>query len=773
MSHLKRKLIALLIIASMAAGLAGCTVKASRAASFSVKNSELYVGSGATSLHTMSAVPENTVSSSGFTSMSFEPSSAAVCITELTEGNVWSVLPLFENGAASAFDVVLRNSDGVYRLNSQDNSVAFGSYEYEIKENGVSVEYLIADRVENSSGSVSAVRDGAALKITVEYVLTDGDLRVSVDCADIELSPDTVLQSISLMPYFGAAGGDVTASEAILGKDMLASAQANAGMAAVTEASAESAETAENGTQNGEAENGGGEETETQSAESEDGSRDFLLVPDGCGAVMYTDTADENTAELSFDVYGEGDDAAAIPVFGIKKGSGAFVAIIDDGAAIAEIKARRAENDPFEAAAVYPSFTVTEHSEDGGRYLYAQPYDGVISVCYRFMSGSEANYISMAAVCREELIRNGTLSSKTVGSDEYPLNVSVTVSVDGTSKRTVSTFEDVEDLLLLLKSKGVENVEVILNGMFSGGLVTDGDGELRVLRSAGGTSGLQKLCDYADMQKFKVYAGVTLIKSGGVKSGRAATALSGKELSSSVKNMLAPDIGEAFYPAKLIASSDIEKKTVALMSNAERLPAAGLCILDGDLGTYSDASGGENSDTVSHKIAKNVSAFSTRKELAVSGVSFNMIKNASLVTDVPLVTSKAQSDAYRAVPLIPAVLHSTVRYAGTPVNSGTAAQLSLLKCVEYGAQPQYLWVFDESSHYFCAQTFNEAVDFVLRASEELGDLSSCRITEHGEVEDGVFFTGYDNGAFVYVNYNNYSVNIGDIAVLPYDYIRIN
>ena len=61
----------------------------------------------------------------------------------------------------------------------------------------------------------------------------------------------------------------------------------------------------------------------------------------------------------------------------------------------------------------------------------------------------------------------------------------------------------------------------------------------------------------------------------------------------------------------------------------------------------------------------------------------------------------------------------------------------------------------------------------MRASDELGELGQCRIVSHSETESNVFCTGYDNGALVYVNYNNYSVNIGDISVLPYDYIRIN
>ncbi len=778
--RIKQKIIALLTVAAVLLGTAGCFDKKSSLAFFSIKGSVENAGSVSSSFHSLSSVPEINIAASGFTAMSFEPSSAAVCISEFAEDCVWSVLPFFENGAASALDVVLRTPDGVYYLNSQDNSIAYGSYNYELTENGVSVAYLIADCAENTSGKISSVSEGAAVKITMSYVFSNGDLRVSIDCANIEISPNAVLESISLMPYFGAVKNDAESANAQLKNAVLSSVRESFDVA--DEQHSKTAE-AENETE-AEADvdtDVDNEKQEDNAVAADDGvlsksistSPDYLLVPDGCGAIMYTDTADENTSELTFDVYGSSENSAAIPVFGIKKGGSAFAAVIDDGAAIADIKARRAEKDSFGAATVYPIFTVTEHVEDNGKYVYSQSYNGKISVCYRFACGDGVDYISMASLCREELIRNGALSSNTVDSDEYPLNISVAISVDGTSKRTVSTFEDAEDLLQLLKAKGVDSVEMVLKGMFSGGFVCSGGDKLHVLRSAGGTSGLQRLYEYAEKQKFKVYAGVTLIKSGGVKSNDFAKDLYGNDITSTVKNPLFPEIGQKEYNVNVIAAENIEKNTISLMSSAERLPITGLCILDGDIGTYSDSSSGLNADAVSSMIAKNVSAFSARKELAVSGVSFNTLVNAAILTDMPLTVQNAESDAYKAVPLIPAVIHSTVRYSGTPVNSETAAQLNLLKCVEYGAQPQYLWVFDEISHYYYEQTFNEAVAFVLRASDELGNLSKCRIVSHCEIEDNVFCTGFDNGAHVYVNYNNYSVLIGDIAVLPYDYIRIN
>lgn len=768
MSRIVKKIVAVFLVAAVLVACASCFEKAVSVFSMSLKSADKHIGSGNTDFHTLTVLPENTVTTSGFVALSFEPSSATVCVTELTEGNVWSVLPLFSNGAASAFDIVLRTADGVYCLNSQDNSVAYGSYEYKLRDNGVTVEYFVADRAENATGRVSAVSNGVAVKLSVDYILSGGDLRVSIDCSKIELSDGAVLESLALLPYFGAIKKNGDVENTALAQAVLSSAKELAGID-------EKAQTTESDTKSNASDV---EETETASDGSEKNkdeseSNDFILVPDGSGAVMLTGKEDEATSELTFDVYGRDENRARIPVFGIKNGNGAFAAIIGDGAANAEIKARRAEKDAFDAATVYPVFTVTDSSEDGGKFIYADSYKGMLSVCYRFMSGSEANYISMASACREELIRNGTLSSKTLDSNDYPLNIAVTASVDGSSKQTVSTFEEVEDMLQLLKAKGVENVTLVLNGIFSGGLVrTDGEA-LRVLRSAGGTSGLQRLYDYAAKQKFGVFAGVTLVKADGISGGNAAKGLNGKALSSSVKNSLAPYVGQASYSVELISADKIEKSTVTLMTDAEKLPISGLCLLDGDIGSYADYGSWASSTAVSELLSKNISAFSTRKKLALADACFNTIKNASLVTELPLCSANKENDAYVSVPLIPAVLHSTVIYSGTPVNSGSAAQLELLKCVEYGAQPYYHWVFDSGSHYYYEQTFNDAVSFVVKAAQELGDLGMCRITSHSEIEDNVFCTGYDNGALVYVNYNNYSVNIGDISVLPYDYIRIN
>ena len=97
----------------------------------------------------------------------------------------------------------------------------------------------------------------------------------------------------------------------------------------------------------------------------------------------------------------------------------------------------------------------------------------------------------------------------------------------------------------------------------------------------------------------------------------------------------------------------------------------------------------------------------------------------------------------------------------------------MLKCVEYGGVPYFKWVMSMKSHLYYGLNLADNVDFVIRVEKELGSLSGERISGHKMVEKGLYMTEFDSGSFIYVNYNNYSVTIGNISVPAYDFIRIN
>ena len=228
---------------------------------------------------------------------------------------------------------------------------------------------------------------------------------------------------------------------------------------------------------------------------------DYLLVPDGSGAIIRTSIYDESFESLSFAVYGSdpslcGSDEATpaiIPAFGIKHGGSAFVSLIQKGDAVATVHADKATN-ISEYNRVYPSFDITPVKyEDETLYISNTASVDELSLCYRFLTGQNATYAGLASACREQLIRNSVLSTKTVQVGDYlPFCLTLTGAVRrsfGPFSRlsALTTFEQAQDMLVRMKNKGINNVFVRYTGIFSGGTDSEDITHSSLLRRLGGS----------------------------------------------------------------------------------------------------------------------------------------------------------------------------------------------------------------------------------------------------------------------------------------------
>ena len=156
-----------------------------------------------------------------------------------------------------------------------------------------------------------------------------------------------------------------------------------------------------------------------------------------------------------------------------------------------------------------------------------------------------------------------------------------------------------------------------------------------------------------------------------------------------------------------------------------------------------------------------------------SGGALSRLSRTSLVANVPLYPRNEESDAYEGVPFLPAVLHGCVTFSGEPAKAGEVVMLRLLKSVEYGASPAVQWVFRAGTEYSYENNLTQVSDFCVAAAENLGDLSDKPIEAHERIVSGVYKTTFAGGIIIYVNYNNYSVNVGNVSIPPYDYLRLN
>ncbi len=753
----------ILVIAVFAGALCSCTMRRTDSVVSAVNNNMNPGAAAAGALHNILPEDLSRIASSGLIELYFDKRTCSVSVYDTSAARYWTALPAFTNESAAMLSAVVLSNNGRYYLNSQDASVAFGACAAEYLSDGVKLTYIFSDDAVIAAKGFDDIRSGELwLSVTLYITLTDGSMNVNIPADDIRISDGFSLESLTLMPEFGAICYSAAAavSEAVLAPETQEEPSSEESAEVPAEETSEEPASA------------AAEENKMQ----ENDSDDFLFVPDGCGAVMFTRESDPTTSRVSFRVFGEETleecRTAQVPAFGMQKNGAAFVAVIGEGADGALIKANRGEADLEGVNRVCAEFPVSfVKSEDGKNYV-APASARDISVCYRFMSGSEAGYISMAASCREYLIRKGFLSSKTAAYEELPLNISVIGSADGGYNTLVSGLEETEELLSVVKAKGVNSANVILQGFFDGGLLQNSSSGVSAMTKTGGKRAFDAVCDYALKQKYNVFAGLNILTAS--SDPEAALTLTGDPVSTVFTNPLAPYIGKTNYTLKFLSADRMEKNVVSLMNSAKGLRISGFCINDAARYAYADRSrGGASQTELSEIVAENVSAFAIQKELMLSGCNFNVIKDASFLLDIPFCTQYEENAAYMAVPFIPAILHSTIGYSGTPANAAELPELALLKCVEYGGIPYFQWVLSMKSHLYYGLKLTEAVEFAVRAADELSDLSTARMSSHERIENGVYATGYDCGSVVYVNYNNYSVSIGNLSVAPYDYIRLN
>lgn len=515
---------------------------------------------------------------------------------------------------------------------------------------------------------------------------------------------------------------------------------------------------------------------------------DFILLPDGCGALMDTSIEQAGFEPVSLDVYGSDRSVSGAPnahealvaAFGVKQGANAFAAIVtrtDAGAtgnadAFAAIKADRANGaEGYHRA--WPQFTVTPHRvvADGKTsqiYLAADSLE-TAAVAYKFISDQNASLNGIATACREELMRNGRLPLRNAeAAVNIPLVLTVSAAQEqdgiwGTQNLRVQTdFEEALDILTRLKAKGVDAVSLRYRGVFRDGLFGDS-----ILRRAGGKKGLEELCAYMYAQKMELYTDGSFYTG-----GRSAKDITGAEFSA---------FERTGTRGRLCAQSETAGNAADLIACMRGLSFTGFSVSDAGSLLYSDYSADSTSrQSALNNAADQIRVLSTGRKTAVSTGFFYAVKNVDLIIDLPMTTSYAAVEGYEAVPFIPLLLHGLVAYAGTPVNDASDPEEMLLKSIEYGAYPSYEWNYNADDSLLPSQDqsyyenwITQAAEFYPLANKALAGITDARITAHYEAAEGVFCTEYDFAAKIYVNYNNKPAEVENLLIEARSFLKIS
>lgn len=674
------------------------------------------------------------VCKSGLIEMLFDKTTMTVAIRDTNSGNLWTTLPepsLAKQLDCSAVEITLFNGDGhIYTLNSQDNSLNFGNANYTLGDEGVSVRYVMSLDEATGKANIDELKDKEIrADLTVIYTLRDGSFYVNVSMNTLSLPKGVTLDSVRVLGDFG-------------GYD-------------------------------------------------QSGDEDYIFVPDGSGALIMTGIEDPDFTPISLSVYGN--DAALSTVgktsgclvgaFGMKRGNGAFLCIIEQGDAIAQINADR--SDEASLNTVSATFKTTDtHTKEGKtstQNTYGYTYKNEIMLCYRFLSGKSATYSGLASACRENLIRNSVLSTKSVvpESKSLPLIVSLQGGYKNSKGKysALSTFEQAQDLMALLKAKGVNNAFLRYCGLYDDANNGSVDSFDDFSKKLGKTDDFTSLYNYLSSQKFSLFIDTDILTFDHSGKNNART-INGKAIKASKE-------AEAVYPSPIsaqgyLAMQDLENRVEDILHSSMDTGFDGYALNDIAGYLYSDYSSEFYARTTSSKeIGAQLPVLASSKKIMVDTGNFYALKAADIVAKIPMgPVLRTESDAYVGIPFVQMMLHGIYEYSGPSTNSFDDVNTAFLKSVEYGCLPSVEWyctAYSEEldSKYYYDSNINDIVSLYSKANSALANVRDARMTAHDQIQAGVFCTEYNNSMKVYVNYTQESVTINGITINANDCVAIS
>lgn len=735
------KIVSLLICLSMLLTCVGCSGSGVSCRSIDATIEPVRVQSAELSEHYCATDGLKEIDTSGLITLLFDENSGSVGVrvTNSEDSKLWSSLPqLSEYGSfsdeASVISLNIVHNGKRYILNSQDNCVSQGGMYFNKTDEGFEVVYLITDNGDwlnnidlgATDEAYSSAADGNILyKVTATYYLKDGCFYADLSWVNLGNSDD-VLINIGFLEYFGA---DDTARQG-----------------------------------------------------------DYILVPDGSGALIDTASKEEiapvDIAVYGNDIGGSSQLSSVVAAYGMRSGNDAFAAVIGSGESVARITANKALNGSAYNR-VGPVFTTALSQTDENSFTYTDEcYSDKISICFRFLSGANATYSGMAAACREQLIRDYTLSTRSVEEAEYmPLLVNIVgkATTDGVFSvgKELTDYNEAVDILGRIKSKGVDNVYLRYTGALKGGLLSSNAADASALGSLGGMAGVEELNKYASSLNFKVFYDISLVSD--TNSSSALKNLNNDKFTITFDDPFTQaGFGVKPNARHFIKSSLLEDSVLTVLERFHSFDATGYCLTDIGKFAFTELDSALSREDVIAEYVAQTAPLSTKSPVMVCGGNFYSLKNADVVSMLPMSCSRTETESYISVPFVQIILHGIVEFSYDGINMASDSKKALLRCVEFGAIPGYVITddsLDGSEKY--AQIFSadnliaSMYDSYFAVGEVLADLRASRITDHYKVSEGVYCTEYESTTRVYVNYTNEPVTVSGITVNPMSFIRVN
>ena len=520
----------------------------------------------------------------------------------------------------------------------------------------------------------------------------------------------------------------------------------------------------------------------------------YMLVPDGSGSLITLNNGKSGEASFEMPVFGENtakslknrpvvNNKASLPVFGIKKGPSAMLAVIEDGQAMASVSARVSgmEN---EFNTVFPKFIFEDYDvvslfSNATSVLKSKlPYSGVYKIHYQPLQPG-SGYSEMAGAYRKRLIASGVLTQKSI-ADKYPLMVELAGSVPTGNKSLFSgnelmcSFADAKKIVESLTEELEVPLKIRYSGWDSTGLYPDLPENLKF-----GSMGNKN--DFNALFKFCRQTGNDLfmsVNAGLYEKGPRSFGIKGLDKDSALRFRYNIMNGYRQNDTAIYQLSPryIPEKAENLLKKTENFGFGALAVDDLPGLLYADYNtktpyGRQESMTI---FGQSLTSLSEKMPLMASNPNAYALNMLSFIGDLPVSDSGFRiSDA--SVPFYQMVIRGFVDYSGPSLTFSADYKTALLNCVEYGAVLNYTLTARDTSRlknteyqYINRGRYDDWQEIIkadyAEAAAVLNEFQGQNIISHEKLMKDIFKTTYESGRSVYVNYGESSAEIGGIKI---------
>ena len=507
----------------------------------------------------------------------------------------------------------------------------------------------------------------------------------------------------------------------------------------------------------------------------------YMLVPDGCGAVIEFNNGKTHEEGYWKEFFGEdrvytketasyNSEESVLPVFALSNSKAGFLASIEKGYEAAGISADisgKLNDYNF----IYPFFNLysadevalTSNSYDKFILYNKKIFSSDIAIDYH-LADTYQTYSQFAGLYRNILEKNNAFPTESkVDLSVLDVNfigaASVTKKFLGIPYKTTASYTTFKQANSILNKLGDIKTDVNWLYALKGGAKPERADKISPASVLGRKSALEELCQTSNSLSFSVYAqsAARLNKNDRVISLGNSTARVLRY--DTVSKKKAESLLYLVAPAKLPGYAD------KLAKSAEKSNIKNVNLLD--IGYMLTADFNESADTDRHEsrlaVEKYMERLSSSLSLSAEKGSIYSLKYLSKINSIPTTSSGYGIEDY-SVPFYQAAVSGKIGYSVSPINTASSVRDQFLKAVETGARLQFTWYNNKPGNILNSyenfhgcdyrSSLDTAIGYFGEYKELAAAISGHRITEHQRVSDKLMKTVWDNGITVYVNYSS-------------------